>query len=221
MYDSVDPAGIPAGAEIVAGYVDGRYANLPAMMARFPTATHVSITVFGAAGAKVGDVEPGCMSERRGAQWARGEVDAHRRPTIYCNTATHPQVVVELAAVGLQFVRDVDWWEAHYDNVATLSPGSVAKQYQSTAQYDISVTNGVWPNATPPPLPPEVHTMDDNTFVRWCYMSILVRPVDGAGFKANMDWLAAGGPRSQVYTNLCDSAEGQHVTAQKRKNLGL
>jgi hypothetical protein len=73
----------------------------------------------------------------------------------------------------------------------------------------------------PAPLPPETHDMDDNTFIRWCYMSILLRTVDSAGFAANMQWLAAGGSRAQVYTNLCDSAEGQNVIAHRRKSLGL
>ena len=71
------------------------------------------------------------------------------------------------------------------------------------------------------PLPTETHDMDDNTFIRWCYMSILLRTVDAAGFTANMAWLAAGGPRAQVYTNLCDSPEGQAVIAARRKSLGI
>ena len=63
--------------------------------------------------------------------------------------------------------------------------------------------------------------MDDNLFIRWCYKTLLERTVDAAGFKANMDWLAAGGARSQVYTNLCDSPEGQAVTAAIRKSHNL
>jgi hypothetical protein len=102
-------------------------------------------------------------------------------------------------------------WGGHLD-----CPGEIRKAQRGAILSSASQI------ITPPhPLPPESHDMDDNTFVRWCYMSILLRPVDAIGFSTNMAWLTAGGARSQVYTNLCDSAEGQHVTAQRRKSLGL
>lgn len=77
------------------------------------------------------------------------------------------------------------------------------------------------PTPTPTPLPPEVNDMDDNTFIRWCYITLLARPVDAAGFSANMGWLQAGGARSQVYTNLCDSPEGRAVIHARRASMGL
>ena len=63
--------------------------------------------------------------------------------------------------------------------------------------------------------------MDDSTFVRWAYLDRLERPVDEQGFAANMAWLAAGGPRSQVYTNLTDSPEGRQVIAGRRSAFKL
>lgn len=95
-------------------------------------------------------------------------------------------------------------------------PGSVRRAQRPTVLYLAQQCR-----ASTPPLPTETLDMDDNTFVRWCYMSVLLRTVDAAGFNANMAWLAAGGSRAQVYTNLCDSPEGQHVIAQRRKSLGL
>jgi hypothetical protein len=80
---------------------------------------------------------------------------------------------------------------------------------------------GSTPAPAPAPLPQESEDMDDNTFVRWCYKTLLFRTVDDVGFAANMKWLAAGGPRSQVYTNLCDSPEGQRATAAERKLLAI
>lgn len=75
--------------------------------------------------------------------------------------------------------------------------------------------------ANPNPLPPETNDMDDDLFIRWCYMSILCRTVDAGGFATDTAYLKNGGPRSQLYTNLCDSPEGQAVTAARRKSLGL
>jgi hypothetical protein len=152
MFDSITPAEIPRNAVMVAGYVDGKWPTFASLDVIFPTAEHVSITVLGAAGAQVCDCETGDLTPNQAAGWAAREISAHRRPTIYCNTSTHPAVVSALAAVGLEFVRDVDWWEAHYDGVAQVSPGSVCKQYAGTAGYDVNVTNGVWPNG-PAPVP--------------------------------------------------------------------
>ena len=76
-------------------------------------------------------------------------------------------------------------------------------------------------NSTPNPLPPEVNDMDDNLFIRWCYMTLLMRPVDVSGFNLNMYWLATGGPRWDVYAHLYDSPEGKTVTAARRKAIGL
>ena len=59
MYDSVSPGNIPAGAEMVAAYQDGLYANVGAMRARFPGATVVTIAVRHTTRAHVLDVETG------------------------------------------------------------------------------------------------------------------------------------------------------------------
>jgi hypothetical protein len=165
MYDDVSPYNIPSSAAIVAGYVDGMFAWSAAEWGLFPNAIRVPITVFGMANVKSCDCETGDLSPVGAAQWALVEVQGSRRPTIYCNTSTLPAVIVALASVGLQFLRDVDWWQAQYDGVATLVPyygvTPVAKQYlgypgNSPGPYDVSVTNGVWPSiAMPPPPTPD------------------------------------------------------------------
>lgn len=159
MYDSISAASIPADAEVVAGYVDGWWPDFAAIQLRFPHLPQVSITTAGKdkAGdwvlAIVCDCENGDASPATAAGWAKWMISYGRRPTIYCNTSTHGDVVAELAKLDLQFVRDVDWWEAHYDNDPTLSPGSVSKQYQSTDGWDISSTDGIWPAVAPAPGP--------------------------------------------------------------------
>ena len=170
MYDSVAPANIPSDAQIVAGYDDGLYGPsdaagwTPAAWSRFPNAAHVHITVTGATlSSLVADCENGDLTPQGAANWARDKIALqHSRPTIYCSTSLHGTVTTALEAVGLQFVRDVDWWEAHYDGLDVLSPGSVAKQYLGNIEIngklvDVSVTNGIWPS---PPAPQPVPTTE-------------------------------------------------------------
>jgi hypothetical protein len=149
MYDATTPARIPSGAPAVAGYVDGRFAWKPSDWARFPTAYKITITVLGG-DARVCDCENGDLTPVSAANWAKHEHDAGRRPTIYCSTSVHPQVVNALASHGLAFVRDVDWWEAHYDNRPVLSPGSVAKQYADPGPYDLNIALVSWLNPEVP-----------------------------------------------------------------------
>lgn len=69
MYDSTTASDIPADAEIVAGYVDGRYAWSDADWARFPNAVKVRISVFGSLDADVLDVEPSDATPADAAVW--------------------------------------------------------------------------------------------------------------------------------------------------------
>ena len=94
-------------------------------------------------------------------------------------------------------------------------PGDLRKAQRGAVLYIASLV------LNPHPLPPEVNDMDDNLFIRWCYMTILMRPVDPSGFAANNAWLMAGGPRWDVYAHLYDSPEGQMVTAARRKAIGV
>jgi hypothetical protein len=154
-YDSTTPSQIPADAPIVAGYIDGLYAWKPADWARF-SGQHVTITVFGAAGAQVADVERGDLTPQQGADWARRELAAGRRPTIYSDRSTWPTVVGLLGAEA----RLVSWWAADPTGTPHLVPGSACTQYAwnqlgqtGGKNVDISVTNGVWPG-TITPVPP-------------------------------------------------------------------
>jgi hypothetical protein len=163
MYDSTDVMDIPANARMVAGYVDGRYANVRAMRARFRDAKVVTITVFGKAGADVGDIEPGCMTVDHGVRWARAEVAAGRKPTLYCMASMWPQVKAAVKAAGIG--RKVSYWVASYDDVSTIPAGAVAKQYRhgdlstigpkaySGGHFDVSSVVAYWPGVDPrPPL---------------------------------------------------------------------
>lgn len=147
MLDSVNPYSIPANAPIVAGYVDGLYTWSPAGWARF-SGQRVSITVKGAAGARVADVEGGDLTPSEGRLWAAQEVAAGRRPTLYVSRSEWPEVAG---------IAGCDYWIADWTGKQHLVPGSVATQWSPGGPYDTSETDGVWPATvapTPPPTPP-------------------------------------------------------------------
>ena len=155
MFDSTDPGQIPTDADIVAGYIDGLFRWSAADWARFPGA-HVTITVFGLAGARVADCESGDLSAGQVAAWAVRELWALRRPTIYANRSTWPDVVGALAGLGVSLAQ-VDWWAADPTGVEHLVPGSVATQWawhslgQTGARnVDLSITDGTWPSILVP-----------------------------------------------------------------------
>jgi hypothetical protein len=153
MYDAVEPGNIPAGATMVAGYVDGAYANVPAMRARFPHARVVTIAVKRTTRAMVADVEQGDLSPEDAVFWCTHTMadTPNDELTVYCNTSTWPAVVEAFKLAGVTLPQ---WWAAHYDDVATLPAGAVAKQYKTTSGWDESVVANYWPGVDPKPAPP-------------------------------------------------------------------
>lgn len=114
LYDSVTLSNIPPGAPAVAGYVDGRWDTWAGVLARWPRARHVSITVTGREDADVVDVEAGDVSPLGAVQW----VDAmhrkgHAAPGVYAS--------LDVWAGGLADLLLRRWsrtqfrvWTAHY-----------------------------------------------------------------------------------------------------------
>lgn len=156
MYDSVTVADIPHVATMIAGYVDGIYANVPAIRQRFPHATIVTVTVKGTPGANVIDCEPGDASPAQAAAWAKREVAAGRKPTIYCMASQWVQVKLAVASAGV--TGKVSYWIADYDGQPAVPSGAVAKQYlgspgNSPGHYDVSVVAAHWPGVDPDPKP--------------------------------------------------------------------
>lgn len=164
MYDDIEAENDPPGGDGYAGYVNGHWPDYPATVQRFPGKPVKSISVGGydpvALAADIADFEDGDYTGPEVAQWALLKIQGgYGRPTIYCSLSLYDEAAVALQAVGLAFGRDVDWWEASYDGVAALStnPGAVAKQYQSTPNWDISCCDPNWLTPTPPaPINPSV-----------------------------------------------------------------
>lgn len=159
MYDSTNPAAIPATAQLVGGYTDGIYGPAfkaldrssvgwdAAAWARFPNSVHVLISAVGTDTGTVGDVEPGCMTPAQGVHWTQMRRQAGVDPTIYCNqTYGWGPVRQAFKAAG---VTEPHYWVANYDRVIVIPAGAVAKQYAnptlSGGAYDLSVVADFWP----------------------------------------------------------------------------
>lgn len=161
MYDSVTVNAIPLGAAMVGGYVDGLYANMNAMKARFPKAVHVEIAVSSHTDAgHVLDVETGNATPAESVSWVQTRRRAGADPSVYCNSSVLPAVVAAFHAAG---VAAPHFWVAHWDNAPTLINGAVAKQYANPTftghEYDLSVVADYWPGVDPKPVtPPPPHT---------------------------------------------------------------
>jgi len=159
MYDSVNAAAIPTDAEMVAGYVDGRFAWPAADWARFPKAVKVRISAIGATHlAEVFDVEEGCIWPPKSVI---GLVERARAsgidPTVYVNQ--HNDWGPTRDAFNSAGVAHPHWWVASYDGVAEIPAGAVAKQYahpgpvpgksagpwETGKHYDLSAVADHWP----------------------------------------------------------------------------
>jgi hypothetical protein len=153
MYDAVTPGNIPPTARLVAGYADGRYANLGQMRARFPHATIVSIAVRWTTRAQVLDVETGDATPAEAVLWCTKTMagTANSLLTVYCNTSTWPAV---RAAFRGARVAEPNYWIAHYDGVASIPAGAIAKQYADPGPYDLSAVADHWPGVDPAPHQP-------------------------------------------------------------------
>lgn len=152
MYDSVNPARIPRDAEIVAGYVNGIYKWADTDWALFPQAVHVGIAVRATYnGGQVLDVEAGDATPAQAPEWVSMRRAAGADPTIYCSESAWSTVAREFNRQG---VLAPHYWIARYDGNAQIPIGAVAKQYQNTADWDISSTVGFWPGVDTLIAPP-------------------------------------------------------------------
>ena len=147
MYDAVTAANIPAGGQLVAGYIDKIKLEpwSPADWARFPNA--VKVTIVKKASTNDGhvlDVEPGDATPAEAPGWVRMRRAAGADPTIYVNSSTWPTVQSAFSSAG---VDQPHYWIAHFDGDPTIPDGAVAKQYRGDVSpgYDVSSVVDFWP----------------------------------------------------------------------------
>ena len=154
MYDSTDPGAIPSGADLVAGYVDGLY-KWPATAWK-PWRSTVTIAVEPSTPADVLDVETGNPTTPALAiAWVTTMRAAGRRPTLYCNRSTWPDLAFAFDRAG---VIPPAWWIADWTSFPHDLGGASAVQYAnpetSGGHYDLSLTQPGWPFSTLPSVPP-------------------------------------------------------------------
>lgn len=154
-YDGVDASRLPTTAQLVAGYVDGRYRWSDADWARFPNSVKIRIAVFSETDdGHVLDVEPGNATPAQSVDWVLMRRKAGADPTVYMNSSTWPTVRAAFKSRG---VAEPHYWVAQYDNSAAAIPaGAVAKQYYNNdgLGYDLSIVADYWPGVDPAPADP-------------------------------------------------------------------
>lgn len=158
MYDSTSPWDIPRNAQMVAYYVDGRYAWPQAWLDLFPNAVKVGISAIGQRTAVVGDVEVGCIWPPANAvPWVRRARADGYDPTIYVNELNDWLPVRQ--AFWAAGEPEPHYWTARYNGVAQVPDGAVARQYahphdgdgiadkpwETGAHYDKSAVRPHWP----------------------------------------------------------------------------
>ncbi len=165
MYDSVTVDAIPADATMVAGYLNGLYANVDELDKAFPGATLVTISVRPSE--HIGDVYD-CESGNGTTDDIPGWVAARRdagleRPTVYLSRSLLEAGRNACVSVGCP---EPDWWVADWTGEPHEVPGAVAVQYLSPetgapANYDVSaVYDDTWHpggHVDPVPLPLPTH----------------------------------------------------------------
>lgn len=165
MYDAITPTHIPHDAEMVAGYVGGRWPSyygytdgdgnhIPSIRDQFPNAVHVSIAVEANQDADVLDVERYDATPAQAPAWVERQRKRGAQPTVYCSESVWPDVRHAFNAAN---VADPDYWIANYDGHAVIPDGAVAKQYENTPGYDVSLVADCWPRgAAHEPVTPVV-----------------------------------------------------------------
>lgn len=147
MYDALDPRGIPATAEMVAGYPDDGWT--PEDFAAFPKAAHVRIAnmypdwKF----CSVADIETGALTVGSARQFVvQRNAFRHGTATIYCDLSNLPYV--QKACRGLSYNLWLASWTwqvptaevlASYESKLIPGVTLVAVQYASYPAYDPSL----------------------------------------------------------------------------------
>lgn len=149
MYDSTNPLDIPLHAQLVGGYISGRYTWSTAGWERFAHAVQVRIaTQANVNDGNCLDVELGDATPGEAPGWVLRRRAAGVWPTVYCNQLNGWSAVRQ--AFRSQRVVEPPYWVARYDGVAMVPPGAVAKQYANPplhkqGHFDLSFAVDVWP----------------------------------------------------------------------------
>lgn len=158
FYDAASAGNVPAGADAVAGYVDGRFRSLPDLRRMHPGVPWLSICVAVSSQAMVLDVEAGDATPGAAAEWVKAQHGRGvKRPAIYCSLTVVPALELELRALSIRR-NQIRLWTAHWTGRAhicsnecgvTMEERPGATQYQNDVGhgYDLNLTSTGWFNA--------------------------------------------------------------------------
>src|SRR5690242_2099086 len=133
MYDSVTLTEIPANAQAVAGYVNGRWPTFSQLAAKWPHAHRISIAVNAEADADCLDIENHDATPAQAPAWIRRQIARGvKKPIVYASVSDMPTVLSVLAASGISR-RNVRVWTAHYTHVAHRCGPQCWKGFNTTA----------------------------------------------------------------------------------------
>ena len=116
MYDSTTVGEIPASANAVAGYDDGKYVTFPQLEKRWPHAHRLAIAVFPTDHGECLDIENGDATPADAPGWYHRQRPRVERPVFYCNLDTARLVVSALGDAGIDRGR-YRLWTAHYTDI--------------------------------------------------------------------------------------------------------
>jgi hypothetical protein len=159
MIDALHPNNIPQGTtcDIAAAYIDhtSNPDSFSQMVAKFPKAIHLKISVQGTVGAHILDYERsttiGHQAPSACVTWAVASRKAGIDPTIYCNQLDSEKGWPAIrAAFNNARVPQPHYWVANYDGNPAIPAGAIAKQYtdldpHGINTYDTSSTVSNWP----------------------------------------------------------------------------
>lgn len=172
MYDSVDVAALPGNGDIYAGYVNGLYANVAAIVGRFPDKPVLTIDVTGSGHAQALDVETGDATVRDIDPWLANHAI---KGVVFTLPVIYMSVSVAASAFPFKHPNGCLLWTAHYSYVKHIcGPHSCgllpydADMTQWTDNpplnlYDTSAVNPVnlVSNNPLPPVPVSIGVSDD------------------------------------------------------------
>lgn len=174
MYDATNPAGLPSGGDLYAGYIDGRWpwaknihgTYLGKQLVRIATTPHTE-------DGDVGDSEDGNGTVTEWADWVVARRAAGADPSLYLPLSRWS---AQRAVFGVRRIPEPHWWVAHWGVAATPLPqGAVALQFNSFNAYDVSSVADYWPGVDAAPSEvPSIKGKEDTM--------LIVRAPNGAAY---------------------------------------
>lgn len=170
LFDDVTISLIPSNAAAVAGYVNGTYADMTALKARFPNAHILDIAVSASADATCLDIESGDATNSQAADWVKRQKSRGlAKPVLYTSAGNSQALIDTLASAGIPR-SDYVLWSAHYTGSAHICgndgyPVADGTQFTDTAMGrsldESEIDEQAFFGANTPSVPPKPTTVKE------------------------------------------------------------